>query len=175
MEVRKILREFWKERTTLLYFWFLRCNNISLFRRSLWLMRYCILMMWSTRRSWISRFHNHFVDRIIECSTTQHHTAPYNTTPHHTAQHSTAQQERKFFTLTKRPSVPIKGECDVRFLYCACAVSALLDDWSGVNKKAAVQYILSCVTYEGGTSLVPGKYWCPFPQCASMIISTYMH
>jgi hypothetical protein len=44
----------------------------------------------------------------------------------------------------------------VRFVYCACAVSALLNDWSGVNRNSCLQYILSCVTYEGGLSLVPG-------------------
>ena len=44
----------------------------------------------------------------------------------------------------------------MRFVYCACAVSALLDDWSGVNRDSCLQYILACVTYEGGLSLVPG-------------------
>lgn len=49
------------------------------------------------------------------------------------------------------------SECDMRFLYCACAISAALQDWSGVNCDSAVCYIMSCVTYEGGISLIPGK------------------
>ena len=48
------------------------------------------------------------------------------------------------------------NECDMRFLYCACAVSAILGDWSAVNVEAAVSYVKSCITYEGGISLVPG-------------------
>jgi geranylgeranyl transferase type-1 subunit beta len=50
------------------------------------------------------------------------------------------------------------GDCesDMRFLYCACAISAMLGDWSGVDKDRAVQYVLSCLTYEGGISLIPG-------------------
>ena len=34
--------------------------------------------------------------------------------------------------------------CDLRFTYCACAVSALLGDWSGVDKRSAVEYIERC-------------------------------
>ena len=47
------------------------------------------------------------------------------------------------------------GECDMRFLYCACAISTFLGDWSGVDKDLAVRYIKSCITYEGGISLTP--------------------
>ena len=32
----------------------------------------------------------------------------------------------------------------MRFLYCACAISALLDDWSGVDVDLALAYIDSC-------------------------------
>lgn len=35
------------------------------------------------------------------------------------------------------------GEADMRFLYCACAISYILDDWSGVDVDRAVNYILS--------------------------------
>lgn len=45
---------------------------------------------------------------------------------------------------------------DVRFLFCACAISAALDDWSGVDKDKAVAFIRSCITYEGGIALLPG-------------------
>jgi len=49
------------------------------------------------------------------------------------------------------------GECDLRFVYCACVVSHLLGDWSGVDKSAALRFVLSCVTYEGGLALRPGS------------------
>lgn len=49
------------------------------------------------------------------------------------------------------------GECDMRFVYCACAISSLLNDWNGVNQEQALQYIRSCITYEGGISLIPGS------------------
>ena len=50
------------------------------------------------------------------------------------------------------------SESDMRFLFCACAVSQLLDDWAAVDKDQAVDYVLACITYEGGIALVPGKY-----------------
>ena len=49
------------------------------------------------------------------------------------------------------------NESDTRFLYCACAISTILNDWSGVDIPNAVQFILSCVTYEGAISLHPGS------------------
>ena len=48
------------------------------------------------------------------------------------------------------------SECDMRFLYCACAISSMLGDWSGVDVERAVGFVRSCITYEGGISLVPG-------------------
>ena len=48
------------------------------------------------------------------------------------------------------------GECDTRFLFCACAISHMINDWSGVDKDAAVVYIKRCLSYEGGFSLTPG-------------------
>ena len=55
-----------------------------------------------------------------------------------------------------RSTLNDSGEADVRFLYCACAISAALDDWSSVDTEAAVRYIQQCVTYEGGIAVVPG-------------------
>ena len=49
------------------------------------------------------------------------------------------------------------GECDMRFVYCACAISTFLGNWSGVAKEKAIGYIRSCITYEGGISLSPGS------------------
>lgn len=33
----------------------------------------------------------------------------------------------------------------MRFVYCAAAVCAMLDDWTGVDKKAMANYILSSI------------------------------
>lgn len=54
-------------------------------------------------------------------------------------------------------SATLEGsECDTRFIYCACAISSILNDWSGINIDLATSYILNCFTYDGGISLVPG-------------------
>lgn len=40
------------------------------------------------------------------------------------------------------------SESDMRFIYCACCVSSMLDDWSGIDKVKAVDYIIkSIVSY----------------------------
>ena len=66
----------------------------------------------------------------------------------------------------------------MRFLYCACVISATLGDWRGMQENVvslqrikltmhypyfigvdidlAEKYIMDCYTYEGGISLVPG-------------------
>jgi Prenyltransferase, beta subunit len=49
------------------------------------------------------------------------------------------------------------SECDLRFVYCACAICYILGDWSGVDKDAMLQYIQSCRTYDGALSLVPNQ------------------
>lgn len=84
-------------------------------------------------------------------------------------------------TLTRSfAAVAAEGEVDMRFLYCACAISTLLNDWSAVNRSAALDFIRgslvcvcvsSCVspslrphlltrlpsqTYEGAFGLYPG-------------------
>jgi len=47
------------------------------------------------------------------------------------------------------------NEADMRFVFCACAISYMLGDWSCVNKDLVVSYVKSCITYEGGVSLAP--------------------
>lgn len=42
------------------------------------------------------------------------------------------------------------GECDLRFVFSACAISAMIGDWSGVDKERAIDYILRCRGFEGG-------------------------
>eukprot|EP01017_Pseudomicrothorax_dubius_P008079 TRINITY_DN12621_c0_g1_i2.p1 TRINITY_DN12621_c0_g1~~TRINITY_DN12621_c0_g1_i2.p1 ORF type:complete len:216 (+),score=40.15 TRINITY_DN12621_c0_g1_i2:89-736(+) len=46
-------------------------------------------------------------------------------------------------------------EKDLRFLYAALSSSALLKDWSGVDKERAFNYILSCQNYDGAFGLAP--------------------
>ena len=41
-------------------------------------------------------------------------------------------------------------ENDLRFLFCACAISYILDDWSGVDTDLALKYIHSSKNYDGG-------------------------
>jgi geranylgeranyl transferase type-1 subunit beta len=53
--------------------------------------------------------------------------------------------------------IAVGSEFDMRFLYCACVISHLLGDWSVVNKDKAVDFIQSCVAYDGGISLIPGQ------------------
>ncbi|CAO2826113.1 unnamed protein product [Amaranthus hypochondriacus] len=48
------------------------------------------------------------------------------------------------------------AESDLRFVYCATAISYLLDDWTGVEKEKAKEYILNCQSYDGGFGLCPG-------------------
>ncbi len=48
-------------------------------------------------------------------------------------------------------------EQDMRFLYCACAISHWMNDWSGINIQQATDYIRNCRGYDGGIALVPGQ------------------
>lgn len=36
-------------------------------------------------------------------------------------------------------------ESDMRFVYCACCVSAILDNWSGMNKAKTIDYIVKSI------------------------------
>jgi geranylgeranyl transferase type-1 subunit beta len=49
------------------------------------------------------------------------------------------------------------GETDMRFLYCACAISAMLGDWSGVDEEAACRFVRACVGFDGGVGLVASQ------------------
>ncbi|KAF9453163.1 terpenoid cyclases/Protein prenyltransferase [Macrolepiota fuliginosa MF-IS2] len=60
------------------------------------------------------------------------------------------QREDGSFTTT-----PKDGESDLRTLYCAFAISAMLDDWSGIDVGHAKAFIASCRTYEGGYGQEP--------------------
>ncbi|OCH90435.1 terpenoid cyclases/Protein prenyltransferase [Obba rivulosa] len=52
-------------------------------------------------------------------------------------------------------ALPDGGEADLRSVYCAFALSNMLDDWSGVDVDRAVSYIQRCSSYEGGYGQTP--------------------
>lgn len=47
-------------------------------------------------------------------------------------------------------------ESDMRFSYCACCISAILNDWSGIDKSKAIDYIVKSISYDGGIGQGPG-------------------
>jgi geranylgeranyl transferase type-1 subunit beta len=50
-----------------------------------------------------------------------------------------------------------EGEADMRFVYCACAISYMLDDWSGIDIPKVVEYIKRCRAYDGAIALIPNQ------------------
>jgi geranylgeranyl transferase type-1 subunit beta len=53
--------------------------------------------------------------------------------------------------------IPLGSEQDTRFLFCACAISYMLNDWSAVNIDKACQYVKDCRSFDGGIALIPGQ------------------
>ncbi|CAN4096006.1 unnamed protein product [Withania somnifera] len=49
------------------------------------------------------------------------------------------------------------AETDLCFVYCAAAISSMLENWSGIDKKKAKDYIINCQSYDGGFGLTPGS------------------
>ncbi|KAK3710399.1 hypothetical protein QZH41_012317 [Actinostola sp. cb2023] len=47
------------------------------------------------------------------------------------------------------------SENDMRFLYCACCISYILNDWSGINMDKAVEYIVKSQSYDFGIAQGP--------------------
>eukprot|EP01134_Creolimax_fragrantissima_P003612 CFRG3612T1 len=48
------------------------------------------------------------------------------------------------------------SESDVRFVYCAAAISHALKDWSGMDRDLGVKYIKSSMAYDFGIGQAPG-------------------
>jgi len=48
------------------------------------------------------------------------------------------------------------GENDMRFLYCAAAICNMLGDWDGMDTEAALGYVESSISYDGGIGQGPG-------------------
>lgn len=49
------------------------------------------------------------------------------------------------------------SESDMRFLFCACAISAILNDWSGINQEKALSYIQKSQSFDGGFGTGPSR------------------
>ncbi|EXC20158.1 Geranylgeranyl transferase type-1 subunit beta [Morus notabilis] len=49
------------------------------------------------------------------------------------------------------------AETDLRFIYCAAAICCMLENWSGMDREKAKEYILNCQSYDGGFGLNPGS------------------
>lgn len=49
-----------------------------------------------------------------------------------------------------------EAENDMRFIYCAVAVSYMLNDWSGINIQKATEFIIRSLRYDGGFAQCPG-------------------
>jgi geranylgeranyl transferase type-1 subunit beta len=52
-------------------------------------------------------------------------------------------------------ATPLSTESDLRFVYCACAVAYILNDWSGIDKDRCTNFILQCRTYEYSFGQIP--------------------
>ncbi|KAM7460284.1 hypothetical protein LguiB_036332 [Lonicera macranthoides] len=48
------------------------------------------------------------------------------------------------------------AETDLRFVFCAAALCFMLENWSGMDREKAKEYILNCQSYDGGFGLIPG-------------------
>jgi len=54
-------------------------------------------------------------------------------------------------------AVGFGSETDARFLFCAVAISFMLQDWSGINVDSSLQFALAVQSHDGGIGLLPGQ------------------
>ncbi|KAJ3321194.1 Geranylgeranyl transferase type-1 subunit beta [Boothiomyces sp. JEL0866] len=65
-------------------------------------------------------------------------------------------------------------ESDMRFLFCACAISYILNDWSGINIDLALDFIRKSQNYDGAFGCAPdneshgGSTYCAVAALALM-------
>jgi len=52
--------------------------------------------------------------------------------------------------------LPHSTETDLRFVYSACVICYILDDWGDIDVDKLVEYILSCQRYDNGFAMDPG-------------------
>ena len=50
----------------------------------------------------------------------------------------------------------LSTENDLRFVYCACVIAFILNDWTGIDRDLCRTFILQCRTYEYAFGQVPG-------------------
>ena len=53
--------------------------------------------------------------------------------------------------------ISVGSEQDTRFLFCACAIAHMLDDWSPVDVDKAVSFVQNCRSFDGAIALLPGQ------------------
>jgi len=54
-------------------------------------------------------------------------------------------------------SLPRPSEEDMRFIYCACVISSMLEDWSGVDLDTTTEFILQCQAWDGAFGMQIGQ------------------
>jgi geranylgeranyl transferase type-1 subunit beta len=76
------------------------------------------------------------------------------------------------------------SEADMRFAYCACAISTFINDWSGVDKDRLVKFILSSQVCDRRSLFVCYvSHWCssdtmvalPKRQDSNATVCAYRH
>lgn len=50
---------------------------------------------------------------------------------------------------------PTNSESDIRLVYCACAISTLINDFSGIDIPNTLAYIHACRSYDGSYAQIP--------------------
>ncbi|GLE01727.1 hypothetical protein PINS_up010561 [Pythium insidiosum] len=71
-------------------------------------------------------------------------------------------------------SVAHGSEEDMRFVFCACAISHILNDWTGIDGPAMVRFINSAISYDGSigiTADAEGQGGAVFCAIASLVLS----
>ncbi|CAF90463.1 unnamed protein product, partial [Tetraodon nigroviridis] len=54
-------------------------------------------------------------------------------------------------------ALPEGSENDIRFIYCAASICYMLDDWSGMDTRKAIEYIRGSLSYDGGFGQGAGR------------------
>lgn len=53
--------------------------------------------------------------------------------------------------------IAVGSEQDTRFLFCACTIAHMLNDWSAVDVDKAVSFVRRCRSFDGAIALLPGQ------------------
>eukprot|EP01083_Nonionella_stella_P002231 6420_1 len=72
----------------------------------------------------------------------------------------------------------IDGEVDMRFIYCACVISHVLNDWSGIDVDKATQFIVNCQSYDGSLGFgtdAEGHGGSTFVGVAALVLMNQLH